>query len=292
MTYIATTNPFQHDTDANFRIWTKAVHDAVIAAGLVQTSDTGQIDFATVNKPSTNSMAIPAMYRFNDTLQATAPIFVQLTFGTGDTNATWPGMVVGVGTATNGTNLLTGRTWSAGTMKYGGTPTIPCDLRVASGLDKSYLALFWAINQSTTQGGGGFVIDRSRNADGSPNADGFYIFVYLGSGAVSTLSSSASISNAGAGVQSIGGPVCAVGGFATGVQATEVSMFPHFCCTPKMQAPAKALLGYFAADIPYGGTVTVNHYGAAPYFCMGNRVRAAGNRDIPVSTVSLAFRAE
>lgn len=62
----------------------KDITDNLVEAGLVQTDDPGQLVFDEVTElPADNTMAGFQIYRFNDSLQATCPIFIKLEFGCG-----------------------------------------------------------------------------------------------------------------------------------------------------------------------------------------------------------------
>ena len=50
MTAITTSTYPDNSTDANFRLWSKAISDS-IGTAWTQTSDSGQINFATVTRP-------------------------------------------------------------------------------------------------------------------------------------------------------------------------------------------------------------------------------------------------
>ena len=292
MTYVKTTPPGLHTTDAEFRVWATALHDALIAAGLVQTTDTGQVDLTTAVKPGTSAYAGYRVYRFADTLQATAAVFVKIEFGTG-TTATHAAIRVQVGTATNGAGTLAGRFTTAVALLPGIVGPSIVDQHVATGLDKSYLALFWHIKQDTAQWGGSVVIDRSRNADGTPNGDGLYVLTNTGTAAVAHAATM--LPYTGALTAANGSPTCLISAtYSSGVQGLEVSLFPSFCFTPKLQAPVKAVLSVWAADLPYASTVTVNHYGNAPYLSLGDRSKGAAwvASGSVATAVSLAFRAE
>lgn len=63
-------------TDAAFRTWGLAYNAKLAAAGLVQTADTGQIDWATVLAATAiNTVQGYEIWRFDDALQATVPVF-------------------------------------------------------------------------------------------------------------------------------------------------------------------------------------------------------------------------
>jgi hypothetical protein len=96
-------------TDADFRAWGVALAAQFAAVGLVKTADTGQIDWTTITKPfTTNQQRGYEIWRFNDALQATKPVFIRIDYGSGS-NALNPSLWIAVGTATNGAGTLTGQ---------------------------------------------------------------------------------------------------------------------------------------------------------------------------------------
>jgi hypothetical protein len=103
------TLPATFNTDADFRSWGSGLSAQFAAIGLVKTADTGQIDWSTVLKPSGGSTQRGyEVWRFNDALQATKPVFIRIDFGAG-LFANIPGILVTVGTGTNGAGTLTGQ---------------------------------------------------------------------------------------------------------------------------------------------------------------------------------------
>lgn len=75
--------PLRNDLPA-WKLIFNDLHDNLIEAGLVQTGDTGQLDIdAVAALPADNTYAGYRMYRFNDALQATSPIFIKIEFGCG-----------------------------------------------------------------------------------------------------------------------------------------------------------------------------------------------------------------
>jgi hypothetical protein len=75
--------------------------------GLVQTADTGQINWTTVLRPAINTYAGYEIWRFSD-----SSLFMKWEYGTGG-NATNIAIRVQVGTGSNGSGTLTGATSSA-----------------------------------------------------------------------------------------------------------------------------------------------------------------------------------
>src|SRR5688572_17990860 len=93
-----------HSSAATFAVWGKALSDALTEKGLPKTADTGQINW--LSPPAYNGTGGTAMgyenRRFDDALQATAPIFIKIEYGTGasSTNKA-PGIWVTVGTGSD-----------------------------------------------------------------------------------------------------------------------------------------------------------------------------------------------
>lgn len=91
-----------HQSDAGFRAWGADFSSKLAAVGLVQTADTGQIDWNTVTRPAINTQAGYEVWRFNDSLQATAPVYIKFIYGTGASNAARPAIWWTIGNETNG----------------------------------------------------------------------------------------------------------------------------------------------------------------------------------------------
>lgn len=87
MTTASINTAVAHSSDATFRTWVAEVIAQLLAVGLTQTADTGQIDTATATRPGTNTSGGYAIFRFNDTAHSTTPIFFKLEFGTASSAA-------------------------------------------------------------------------------------------------------------------------------------------------------------------------------------------------------------
>ena len=112
-----------NSTDALFRAWGLFIHDTfVTTGGWINTSDTGQIDFTTVVKPAgVSTKSGYKIYRMNDTLQATSPVFIRIDFGSASGSANNPGFWLTIGTGSNGTGTITGILFDGGAVA---TPTV------------------------------------------------------------------------------------------------------------------------------------------------------------------------
>lgn len=102
-------NSISHDitTNAGFRAWAAMVHKALVEVGMVQTSDTGQINLETAETPAVNSTyAGYEIFRFDDALQATQPIFIKVEYGRGAAEGR-PALRITYGRGSNGSGTLT-----------------------------------------------------------------------------------------------------------------------------------------------------------------------------------------
>lgn len=176
MTTQSWSTPIDHTSDAGFRAWVAEVIAKVIAAGLVQTSDTGQVNTATVTRPGTNTNAGYAIFRFNDTQQGTAPIFLRIDFGTG-TAVAIPRMQITVGPATNGAGTLTGTALTTA-RTITGTGTISSTVTSFQSYachTEGFFGIAWKMGPvagSTSTPYACFLLSRSCSASGVPDARG------------------------------------------------------------------------------------------------------------------------
>ena len=105
--FTATPANWTNSSDANFRAWGSYISARFAAVGLVQTADTGQINWTTVLTPASPGLFTGyEIWRFNDALQATAPVFFKIEYGEGLT-ADNPG-IESICSGSNGAGALTG----------------------------------------------------------------------------------------------------------------------------------------------------------------------------------------
>lgn len=126
-------------TDALFRAWGLALSQAIQATGWVKTADTGQIDFATVTKPTLgNQQRGFEIYRPADSLQASAPWFVRIEYGSDPGAAQRCGLFITFATGTDGAGTLTG--------------TVSNRVTVSLNTQQNTAARLWLIVGDGTQG--------------------------------------------------------------------------------------------------------------------------------------------
>jgi hypothetical protein len=168
-----------NNTDVLSREVPTAIHTALTAFGWVQTSDTGQINLAT----HVLTVADYMIFRMNDALQATAPIYAKFIFGG---NSSSGSIKVQLGTATNGAGTLMGQTTnvvSYGTASYfnasGGTPDGSGNYPwYFSGANNRFCMLGNHLTGNTTRCPSLISIERLRNEDGSQSSDGAILMTH------------------------------------------------------------------------------------------------------------------
>ena len=177
MTTYSTNSRWKHTTDAEYQEWVQEWHDILIGVGLTQTSDTGQYATSpvTLTRPAVNTLSTGYLiYRFNDTLQATAPIFMKFRFGTGASLTNRPQIYYEVGTGTDGSGNITGLI-RAGVMING----YSADVETAYPSDACYSAAagFFGLSwKGQSNGFTFFMVARSCDSNGSPTGVGALFF--------------------------------------------------------------------------------------------------------------------
>ena len=118
MTTATFTTVVDQSSDAGFRTWVAEMITQMAGVGLVQTSDTGQINTSTVTRAAANTHAAgcSTIWHFSD-----SSLYFKLEFGSAPA-ATEPQMWVTVGTGSNGTGTITGQTSTRNTICNGGAP--------------------------------------------------------------------------------------------------------------------------------------------------------------------------
>lgn len=176
MATVGPTNiPAFFNTDADFRTWGSTISAALATLGLVNTADTGQINWTTVVKPAgTSTQSGYEIWRFADSLQGTTPVYLKLTYGSAAA-ADRPSLWIQVGSGSNGTGTLTGQTntqvQSAGSVSKTAGVTLPFWACGNSG------ELLLAVNVDTggTNTVGFFLsVERPKDSNDTTTADGVY----------------------------------------------------------------------------------------------------------------------
>ena len=247
-------------TDAAFRAWGKALSDALTAVGLPKTTDTGQVDWATVLKPAAiNTAQGDENRRFDDTLQASYPIFMKIEWGSGG-GATYPSLWVTFGTARDGAGNLTGITSVRKQLNLGAVGAGNSTLYVCGDTNRVVAMLNVDVGANTLNAG--FAIERTHDSAGADTPEGFIFLTVLTAGA----------STQGAFIFGTGvvNPEAALGALlpsvGTGASGASVALYPIFCSKGVYLNPFLNVLVAFAANVTAGIQLSFTYYGATRAF--------------------------
>ena len=170
--------PAFFSSNADFQAWVAGIHAQLSAVGLVQTADTGQINPATVATPGAGStMQGYEIWRLNDALQSTAPVFIKVEYGSGGL-ATTPGFNFTVGTGSNGAGTLTGQLGVRRNLFQSAGKSAGVTLPSYCTGDGSGVALLTSYDPGSTSSFSMLIdIERTRDGAGSGTADGIYTWM-------------------------------------------------------------------------------------------------------------------
>lgn len=178
MTVASTTTAMDHGSDAQFRTWGSAVSALFSAAGLTNTSDTGQINWSTVARAGTNADAGYEIWRWNDTAHSTRPMFFKVRYGTGA--ATDRGRVrIDIGEGSNGSGTLTGAVKTDFLQWHMRNNTTGyCTFAICYNTTVGYFGTRFGVpaGGSPSYNTQMMSIERLRNTDGTPSTRGFAVW--------------------------------------------------------------------------------------------------------------------
>lgn len=259
MTTQTTTTVISHTSDADFRTWVAELITMFTAAGLVKTADTGQINTGTATRPGTNTNGGYAIFRFNDTQQGTAPIFMRFDFGTGAV-ATGPRIQFTVGTATNGSGTISGAGIAATTIGGGAAPaSAVTNYTTRVCVVDGFFGLMWKLG--ATNGTSAVLafcsVCRSVDATQSPTADAASIYTSNSNPACTM----ARYSPAASVVMTTGSYSLIAGGHSTSLVGGDAQVFKHYLTIPKV-VPNMFLLTVLSSELGNNTSFTATPIGA------------------------------
>lgn len=257
------------DTELAWQSWIAAVSDTLNAV-LTRSADTGQINRAAYpTRPAINNYAGYEVFAFTDTLQATKPVFIKVEYGLGGTT-TLPTLRYTIGTGTDGAGTMTGRSYqSVQGLSGGGGATFS----LFSAAEDGYAMFLGGVDPLNTSSDSNqityFVIERTRDFDGTPNGDGIAWWMRSSSNRVenSTVLTYDGVGGGDptptfdlrAGIPNPLGPKSAL----KGDTAYAFPIAPH---TGWPHAPSQAILACWATDFPRLQEVVLPHYGVSMTF--------------------------
>jgi hypothetical protein len=259
-------------TDAEFRALIVELQGKFSAVGLVQTSDTGQINTSTVAKPTVNNTAAGYdIWRFNDTTQSTAPLYIKLEYGVTGT-VTLFGMWITIGSGTDGAGNLTGVTTTRRqTSPSSGSPSVSTWTSYLCYKD-GFLGLVWkAGGMGSSIGQNVFAISRTCDGSGAWSATGAVLYTrntVLANTALPVVQAVRFASTATSYTQSTGG-FCLVPHASIVTSSGNNPIYLHWMPSPDM-VPVLGMCTHVTSQISLGTfTATLVGTTARTYLTMG-----------------------
>jgi hypothetical protein len=245
-------------TDADFRAWGSGIAAQIAAMGLVQTADTGQINWTTVLRPAINTSAGYEMWRFADSLQVTKPVFIRMEYGIAAV-ADRPRLIVRVGTGTDGAGTLTGQVGTAVTLQTSGvSKTAGVVLPSLCSGSTSRLNLLTDADFSNTNFTFLICVERTKTNLGVDTGDGIATFFY----SVPVQQFQAIPFSGVVPAGTVNNPAISPASTAAAISSIgpNVALSPTIVCLGK--ACFASWAAYISADIPKLGLISVDHLGA------------------------------
>lgn len=194
MTTASWATPVDHSTTAGYRTWGAEWSSKLSAVGMVQTADTGQINWGTITLPSPNSTNGYEIWRLSS-----SNLYFKFTYGTGNAIAA-PEIQIQVGTGSNGSGTLTGQLSTATTSgRTGGGIGITSGTNFQSYMcaTANYFFVAWKIGgfaSVTNSGAVFFSVGQTVDSTGAATSVGYYVLAGgAGSGTWQAVATSAGV---------------------------------------------------------------------------------------------------
>jgi hypothetical protein len=220
--------------------------------GMVQTADTGQINWLTVTVPTViNERKGYEIWRFNDALQATAPVFLKISYGSANAAASYPGIWITIGTGSDGAGNLTG-------IVLAETQTGPVASNAsswpmyASGSTNRFALLCWPPSSPSYSILFSLSLERLHDVNGVDTGAGLMMFQMASSQTYHWY-----IPFSGLGKAWIGSKWDATVPTLTGAQAPYANAYPVRTWQPQESCPSQNWLTYFPGDFATAATYDV-----------------------------------
>lgn len=257
------TSVIANTTDAEFTAWAKDLSDAIKSC-LTQTTDTGQVDWSTTQTKPVSGSPFYEVYRFSDALQATAPMFLRVEYGSSSSN---PLVKVTIGTATDGAGNLSGLKTAVTSLSNAPDPS-PQTTYVC--YKDGCFTLAFGANVSPSKFGGLVIVERTRDAAGNSTPDGaLAVVTYASIGiSVTTFSYARNTMFGDARIPCLTNVLLS----AQSSSSAVVNLFNWFCFTPDIHNLTGAFT-YKNAEIPQYSEIDAALVGGTSrhYLCLGTK---------------------
>lgn len=252
-----------NSSTTNFKNWAQAISTAFSSSGWTQTSDTGQVNWATVTVPTAGNF-VYEIWQPSDALQTGSTVFyLKIKYGT--SSGSGPRIQLQLCSATDGSGNPTGLStanFELGTTNFsGGGSVVTYDCYFSGDTDR-FGVLMW--RNYTAPAPMGFVIERTHNVDGTNSGDGVTIAPVAATGTASTLSQATIVFGVSAAIQNSGRSFTALTDFnnASGAFNNNIPVSPVFPTYGKYGNPMTEIAFVHTQDVAEGCVFTSTLYGA------------------------------
>lgn len=274
--FTATPANFTNSSDANFRAWGSYLASKLLAGGMVQTADTGQINWVTVLTPAgVSTYAGYEIWRFNDTLQTTFPVYFKIEYGEGS-NVDGPAVRVRFGTGSDGVGNITG---SVSTPRIAQTVTQAAACIVVGGTGNNRFSFAGGFLAASVRGLC-FSFERMKDATGNDTSEGVMWCGHSSGNASNTAAVQlCTLWNPSLGDYGLA-ETNLMGMFPTGSTmktVTQTMVTPCLHNKGVWANPQLGVVGYYTGDIAPNGTFAAYMYGTAhTYYALPDTCWATG----------------
>lgn len=256
---------------SNFNAFGSGVHAALVASNLVQTSDTGQIDWTTNTVYPNNTTGVSCGYeiwRFNDTLQSSTPVYIKIEFGSSGSGSAALGFWITIGKGSDGAGNITDVTLARTAVANSGAASASTPCYASADINRIAINCLMATNAAY---GFGFAIERTHGADGQDDADGV---VFVGLGTIGTKTAHILWDGSSPAPQAAWNTTVPPSG--SGALAPDINVYPVRCWTPGEGYPLHSVMAYVSTDFTPGATFAITSYDGVSRTYVAVGVKAVG----------------
>lgn len=285
MSYQLITNSFAmtNGTNTEFRVWGQAFGNCLANCGWTKATGVGtQIDWTTVAAPTTVSESKGyEIWQMGDALQATAPIYVKIEYGSSAGSSLYPGTWWTLGAGANSSGNITGNTSGRIVLHQGSY--YGSNIAWYSSGDTDRFSYVWGNGDGVRGRATMMGIERLVDANGTPTNNGA-VLLYANGSSVLSIAWTPTLGNVTA-VESTWGCFSPPSNSTTlGANSTAfglpgggqtLSVHPVFPAGGTFKVgfmnPTTLFMGYFNNDFPALTLATINVYGNNhTYLPLGN----------------------
>lgn len=240
---------------ASFNDFGSKVSSALQAAGLVKTNDTGQIDWATNTAYPNNVAGVSIgyeIYRFSDTLQDSAPVFLKIEYGSFGNSSISTGFGITIGSGSDGAGNITGIIYSRTTVGTGTAASTRYNSFVSVGAGRIIIGMNINSSNNTFYG---VAIERHHDDTGIDIDTGVNVVSVANAGKYSQCCFFSRTSP-----NRLSGWGCIVPPSGSGALSPDINVYPVRCWTPGEGYPLHSVMAYVSTDFTPGATYSITNY--------------------------------